>query len=280
MRSLALLLAVLLAPLARAGVPVAYQLPAEGALPQTYRVTLAIVDAKNPNWIVSQFACGAVRTVTAENQGKFSEEWNGLDDNFMPVPPGDYAVKGIYMPARQWQVDGEFHTVTPKFFGGISAWLPSPEQWDIPQPFGGDPVGSPLRDVAVGPNGIAVFHYQYLENGLNCPMIDLNKPLGYDQFIRAFNSGGAAGGTCVATDGETVWAFCAEGGPKYVYRPDGKSFGSSPGANRNNGYLPEGWVTAMAAWRDPAAAKSFVYIAQRGKIVPNAARRGFEESEQ
>lgn len=281
MRSLALLLALLVAPLAHAGVPVAYQLPVEGPLPKTYRVTLAIVEAKNPNWIVSQFACGAVRTVTAENKGKFSEEWNGLDDNFMPVPPGDYAVKGIYMPARQWQVDGEFHTVTPKFFGGISAWLPSPEQWDVPQPFGGDPVNSPLRDVAVGPNGIAVFHYQYLENGLNCPMIDLNKPLGYGQFIRAFNSGGAAGGTCVATDGETVWAFCAEGGPKYVYRPDGKPFGKSPDANRTNGYLPDGWVTAMAAWRDPAAAKSFVYIAQRGKIVvdPDKTRhRSYMES--
>ena len=84
-------------------------------------------------------------------------------------------------------------------------------------------------------------------------MFDLNKPLGYDQFLRAFNSGGAGGGPCVATDGETVWAFSTDGGPKYVYRADGKSFGVSHGANRSNGYLPDGWVTAMAAWRDAKA---------------------------
>ena len=44
-----------------------------GKGPTTWRVTLAIVDAKNPDWIVSQFANGVVRTATAENQGKFTE---------------------------------------------------------------------------------------------------------------------------------------------------------------------------------------------------------------
>src|SRR4051794_18237080 len=71
-----------------AGVPISYQLPADGPLPRTYRVTLAVVDPKDPDWIVSQFAAGVVRTVTAENGGKFAETWDGLDDNFMPVPPG------------------------------------------------------------------------------------------------------------------------------------------------------------------------------------------------
>jgi hypothetical protein len=46
------------------GVSVSYQLPQTGSLPQTYRVTLAIVDPKNPEWILSQFARGVVRTVT------------------------------------------------------------------------------------------------------------------------------------------------------------------------------------------------------------------------
>ena len=36
------------------GVPVSYQLPQAGPLPQTYRVTLAIVDPQNTEWIVSQ----------------------------------------------------------------------------------------------------------------------------------------------------------------------------------------------------------------------------------
>src|SRR5687767_3021470 len=97
-----------------AGEKVTYQLPADGALPQTYRVTLAIVDAGNPDWIISQFANGVDRTVTAENGGKFQEEWDGLDDNYMPVPPGTYGVKGIYMPAAKWEVDGRYHSITPK----------------------------------------------------------------------------------------------------------------------------------------------------------------------
>jgi len=251
------------------GVPVSYSLPGEPGT--TYRVTLAIVDPQNPAWIVSQFAAGVVRTVTAENGGKFSETWNGLDDNFMPVPPGKYGVKGIYMPAATWPVDGAWHSITPKFAGGASAWLPSPDQPSVPVPFGGDPVNAPLQDVAAGPNGVAVFYYQYLENGTNCPQFDLNKPIGYEQFVRAYNSGGAGGGSCAATDGETVWAFSTDGGPKYVYRADQKSFGESPGANRRNGYLPEGWVTAMAVWSDrqnnPSASRRVVYCAQRGRIV-------------
>jgi hypothetical protein len=253
------------------GAPIAYQLPTDGPLPRTYRVTLAIVDAKNPDWIVSQFVSGGARMVTAENGGKFTETWDGLDDNFMPVPPGTYGVKGIVMSARQWPVDQDWHTITPRFAGGASSWMPPVDDWQKPEPFGGDPVGSPFADVAVGPNGVAVFYYQYLENGLNNPMFDLKKPLGYEQFLRAFNSGGAGGGSSVATDGETVWAFSTDGGPKYVYRADGKSFGKAEGANRPNSYPPEGWVTAMAAWRD--GEKPFVAVAQRGKIVSEKGAR-------
>ncbi|HZK82767.1 MAG TPA: hypothetical protein VFC46_16920, partial [Humisphaera sp.] len=130
------------------GATISYQLPLTGKGPTTWRVTLAIVDAKNPDWIVSQFANGVARTATAENQGKFTETWNGLDDNFMPVPPGKYGVKGIYMPGERWRVDGEYHSIVPKFVSGPSAWMPSPEQWEKPEPFGGDPVGQPLGAVA------------------------------------------------------------------------------------------------------------------------------------
>jgi hypothetical protein len=181
------------------------------------------------------------------------------------------------MPAEEWSLDKTWHSITPKFAGGHSGWLPSPDRMDRPMPFGGDPVNAPLSDVAVGPNGVAVFYYQYLENGTNCPQFDLNKPINYDQFLRAYNSGGAGGGPCVATDGETVWAFSTDGGPKFVYRADGKSFGESPGANRRNGYLPEGWVTAMAVWSDgklttstdsgTQAGRRIVYCAQRGRII-------------
>ena len=253
-------------PASPASCQVSYQLPADGPLPRTYCVTLAVVAPKNPDWIISQFVAGAPRTVTAENQGHFTETWDGLDDNFMPVPPGSYAVRGIYMPARKWEVDGEYHSVTPRFAGGASAFMPGLDQAQKPEPFGGDPCGQPLGDVDVGPNGLAVFYYVYLENGLNNPIIDLKKPLGPGQFVRAFGSGGAAGGSATATDGETVWSFSTDGGPKFVYRADAKPFGTGAGQRRNV-YRPDGWVKGMAAWHDPALAKSFVYVAQGGKIL-------------
>jgi len=246
---------------------VSYELPADGPLPKTYLVTLAIVDPKNTDWIISTFIAGEPRTVTEENKGKFTETWDGLDENYMPVPPGEYAVKGIYMPAKKWGIDDSWHAVTPKFSEELSAWHPNPDEKVPKSLFGGDTCGSPMRDVAVGPNGVAVFHYQYLENGMGTPMFDLKKPIGPEQFIKAFPSGGAAGGNCATTDGETIWAFSTDGGPKYVYRPDGRSFGKSPGCNRANSYAPEGWVTAMACLKDETAKKTFVYIAQRGKIA-------------
>lgn len=253
------------------GVEVHYQLPQDGPLPRTYRVTLAIVDPKNPDWIISQFAAGVPRTVTAENGGRFSETWDGLDDNFMPVPPGDYAVKGIFMAGKPWPVDGEVHSITPRFVAGASSWMPSREEWNKAEPFGGDPCGAPLSDIDVGPDGIAVFYYQYLENGTNNPILDLKKPAGFGQFIRAYNSGGAGGGTSTCTDGKTVWSFSTDGGPKYVYRADARPFGNGR-AQRNNVYRPEGWVTAMA-W-----GRGVVYVAERGRIVESN-KKEYHESD-
>ncbi|MEI7832323.1 MAG: hypothetical protein WCJ56_03890 [bacterium] len=260
------------------GVPVSYQLPIDVPLPKTYRVTLAVVDPQKPNWIISQFASGMVRTVTAENGGKFSEIWDGLDDNFMPVPPGTYGVKGIYTPAEKWQVDGEYHAIVPRFVGGPSSFLPTSDQWNKAEPFGGDPCGAPMSDIDVGPNGVGIFYYSYLENGLNNPMIDLKKPgVGIEQFVRAFGSGGAGGGTSTCTDGETVWSFSTDGGPKYVYRADGKSFGTGH-AQRSDVYRPDGWVKSMACWRDTAAGKSYVFIAQGGKIEETNNGLNYSES--
>ena len=36
---------------------------------------------------------------------------DGLDDNFMPAPPGNYGVKGIFSRASVWPIDGEQHTI-------------------------------------------------------------------------------------------------------------------------------------------------------------------------
>lgn len=33
----------------------------------------------------------------------------------MPVPPGTYGVKGIYMAAQPWPVDGQYHSIANTF---------------------------------------------------------------------------------------------------------------------------------------------------------------------
>lgn len=264
-----------------AGVPVKYQLPTTGSLPKRYRVTLAIVDPKNPDWIVSQFLAGEPRTVTRENAGQFTDDWDGLDDNFMPVPPGAYGVKGIFVPAEKWQVDGEYHAIVPQLVTGISPWMPRPEQWKDPSLlYKGDPSGgpAPITDVDVGPNGVAVFYYSYLENAANNLQVDLKKPIGHEQLLGTYPSSGAGGGSCTCTDGESIWSFSHDGGPKFLYRADQRPFGDDDGANRRHVTLVQGWVQSMAAYRDPAAGKSYVYAAEGGKIVPDQ-RGWFYESD-
>ncbi|MGD0898128.1 MAG: hypothetical protein ABR915_09860, partial [Thermoguttaceae bacterium] len=263
---------------AKVGMPIRYSLPGGGLLPKTYRVTLAIVDPKNPDWIVSQFLAGEPRTVTRENAGQFTDYWDGLDDNFMPVPPGVYGLKGIFMPADKWQVDGEYHSIVPQFVTGISPWVPRPEQWKDPaRLYAADPASGPshIMDVDVGTNSVAVFYYGYLEIIANNVQVDLKKPIGYEQLLRTYDSGGAGGGPCTCTDGESIWGFSTDGGLKFIYRADGKPFGDGAGANRRNVTLAKGWVKSLAAYRDRAAGKSYVYVAEGGRII--AAKRGWPD---
>ncbi len=103
----------------------------------------------------------------------------------------------------------------------------------------GDPTNAGMGDVAVGPNGIAVFYWRYLENAENNYLVDLTKPIGPQQLLKGFPSGGAAGGLHTATDGETVWAVSPAGTeglhmPPIVYRADGKPFGTGKGRYREN----------------------------------------------
>jgi hypothetical protein len=127
------------------GVAIHYTLPSDGPLPATFRVTLAITDAHDADWVVSTFVRGATRTVTAENKGEFTEIWDGLDENLMPVPPGSYGVKGIRMPARRWAPDGDYHTLSLRYLGGPCSFLPSAAEADKPPKVHGDPVGSARR---------------------------------------------------------------------------------------------------------------------------------------
>jgi hypothetical protein len=149
-----------------------YQLPTDGPLPRTYLVTLAVADPKNPDWVIGNFASGVVRTVTAQNQGRFSETWDGLDDNYMPVVPGTYGVKGIYMPAQKWAIDGQYHAVIPKLAATGNSWGQAPGEDSLPDKIEGDPVGAPLADVDVAANGRGALAFEYLENGKNYFLAD------------------------------------------------------------------------------------------------------------
>ena len=233
---------------AKTGVTVSYSLPTDGPLPQTWRVTLAIVDPANPVNVLSNFVAGEVVTVTRENQGKFTAVWDGLDENFMPLPPGDYGLKGIAMPAKKWHIDEQYHSLTPKYLTAAVAFQPPQDQDTKRIPFGGDPVHSPLRDIDVSDDGILAFGYQYLENGLNAPMVDIKKPVGYDQFIRAFQSGGAGSNYWITTDGLHCWAISGDGGVPYVYRTDGVRWGTGDTRFRRNVYRqPDGKKLASLA---------------------------------
>ena len=279
-----LILTVVLAPMAAvhadevAPVTVSYRLPADGELPKTYRVTLAITPPDNPDWIVSTFVSGAVRTVTEENQGRFTETWNGLDDNFMPVPPGKYGVKGIFMPAEVWAPDGKPHTLRPKILSGPSGLSPRHGRGED-KLITGDQVAPGLGDVAVGPDGVAVFYWKFLENALNPYRLDLSQPLGPEQLLGGFSSGGTGGGDHVTTDGETIWAVAPTDAvalqtqmdgevflyPPFLFRADQKPFGND-NMIRRNVTLTEGRVTGLAAWRPDKEGPALLFVAERGKL--------------
>lgn len=261
-----------------APVAVSYQLPADGLLPKTYRVTLAITAPDKPDWIVSQFAAGVVRTVTAENQGRFTETWDGLDDNFMPVPPGEYGVKGICMPAEVWKPDGKPHTLRARYLGGPNALMAKQGRREHGPFITGDQCAPGMGDVAVGPDGVAIFYWKFLENAQNAYRVDLNLPPGPEQLLGGFGSGGTGGGDYATTDGKTVWCVAPidelvhlEGKtghfiyPPFLYRTDEKPFGSD-NMIRRNVTLTTGRVTGLAAWRPKTPGPALLFVAERGKL--------------
>jgi hypothetical protein len=200
---------------------VTYRLPYDGK-EQTYRVTLAAAPKGDPNWLVGTFQAGAVRTVNEKNKGVFTDEWNGLDDNFMPVPPGEYTFKGIYMPAQKWKIDGQFHSLTAKFLASPGdSWTPPREQDHRFPPIHGH-VFEPIYQVSVADGGKAIFYSGYIENWRNPFLVDLNRDVGIDQVVFSFDSSGFAGGQLCAFDGTHTWV--SRGG--MITSPSQKFFGT------------------------------------------------------
>ena len=247
------------------GVPVGYSLPSDGPLPKTYLVTLAIVDPQNPDWIVSQFVRGEPRTVTAENGGRFTETVGRAGREPDARAAGHLRRQGHLHAGRE--VAGRRrvprdHAAVRRRGLGLDAVARADRQRARAVR------RRSLRRAAGRRRRRRQRHRRLLlhlpRKRREQPDVRSEEARGLGQFLRAFASGGAGGGTSTCTDGESVWSFSTDGGPKYVYRADGKPFGTGR-ANRNDVYRPEGWVKAMACYRE--AGKSYVYVAQGGKII-------------
>lgn len=186
------------------GVQVRYQLPYEGT-DRAYSVTIAAAPASNPDWLASTFVAGEVRMANSTNLGVFTETWNGLDDNFMPVPQGDYIFKGIWAPAQKWGVDGQYHALVPEYVASPGdSWTPPAGQGHRFPPIHGH-VFEPIYDISIGSGGKAVFLSGYIENWRNPFLVDLNRKVGIEQVVRTWSSAGRSGGQHVAYDGKDVW---------------------------------------------------------------------------
>ncbi|MFW6308564.1 MAG: hypothetical protein ACOC1S_00955 [bacterium] len=248
------------------GVEINYELPVEDELPANYRVTLAITDPERPERIITTFANGIVKEVTEENQGEFTETWDGLDDNYMPLPAGEYGVRGIYMPAEKWEVTGEYHTIIPQYLFSVGdSWMPKKEE-EMKNPWISGHNFGPPKAIDTSVDGKAAFFWEYIENSHNPFLLDLNRDINYNQVLEKYESWGAAGGWEVATNGELVWAVTDNGGEQIIYRADREDFGNQEGAYRNNVTRPQGHVTSMAAKKNEQDSH-LLYTAQRGKII-------------
>ena len=248
-----------------AGAPaeIRYQLPAAGPLPRAYLVTLAITDPNNPDWIVSTFLAGKLRIVTSENTGKFTDTWNGLDENLMPVPPGHYGVKGICSPATLWPIDGQDHAFTAKLaVAAGDCWMPPPSRDNLYPWLSGAGFGT-WTSVSVGDGGRASFYHNFLENALNPYLVDLSKPIGCDQVIRGFPSGGVGGGGSTATDGAAIWCDSTNGVKPmpFLFRAD-RAFGIGRASWRLNVTMTGAGVSAMAT--RTFNERPLLYVAESG----------------
>ncbi len=249
------------------GLPVAYRLPTTGPLPQTYRVTLAVTDPDDPDWIVSTFVAGEPRTVTVENQGRFTDHWDGLDDNRMPLPAGPYGVKGIYLAAEKWAMDGQYHALTLDYLAGVGdSWTPPPGEGQRTPPIFGYGFGL-MQDVDVGPNGRAGFLAKYLENSFNPFLVDLHRPVGIDQVIGKYDSHGYGGGEIVASDGDYLFVGQHWDGVPSLFRATDRSvwgptvFGWD--MCRGHQFEKGSELRDLAAWKRPGDGRRFLYAAHQ-----------------
>ena len=58
-------------------------------------------------------------------RGQFTETWDGLDDNFMPLAAGHLRrERDLHAGRASGTWTAQYHSVVPRFAGGPSCWLP------------------------------------------------------------------------------------------------------------------------------------------------------------
>jgi hypothetical protein len=201
------------------------------SLPSTYTgtvgVTVAVVDKENTDWIITHACYLQPFNVTAGKQQQGCIGWDGIDENFWPVPPGTYGLKGIMTNVSYWPVDKKYHAITVEATGAVG---PVPIDLTAPaekQSFfvDGDPVGSSFTSIGINTNfpgsnnTYANLYNSYLENAYNNYLVDLAKPHGSEQRVWRWHDAGIGGGMQTATNGLSVWSQTSLSG-EHLYRGD------------------------------------------------------------
>jgi len=123
--------------------------------------------------VVSNFASGLVRTVTAQNQGKFTETWDG-STTITCRAAGRLRREGNFMPAKNGPS-------TASTMPSCRSWPPAAAHGPVARgghaadKVEGDPVDAPLGDVDVAADGKGTVAFEYLENGLNYFLTDFTR---------------------------------------------------------------------------------------------------------
>lgn len=257
-------------------VEITYQLPRESHI---YRVSIAIVKADNSDWIVRTLLSGGVREITMDNQGKFTETWDGLDDDGYPVRPGRYTWKGVYMPAVKWEIDNKYHTFIAKLAVAAGSHMhPGQDEDTLPMIFQGVST-SPVNDVCATSDGKLLLCGEYIENGTNPLFIDpeLN---GIRQLLWGAPSGGIGGVNAGAADEDFAYIISGQAENDFITRYDVRNggrlaFGTDRGTYMSGicllPYVSPGvrdTAVSMAALKTKSG-KHYVYVPllKAGKLI-------------
>ncbi len=203
---------------------VVYQLPADGPLPKTYCVTLAIVDPQNPAWIISQFVAGRrapsrPRTRAASRRPGTAWTTTSCRCRRELTPSRAFTCR-----PQKWPADGEYHSITPRFVAG-RVGLDAPARAVEP--------ARALRRRSLRPAAGRRGRRPQRRGGLllRLPGERPEQPAGGSEEarrLRAVPPGvqfGRRGGRHrrPPPTARRVWSFSTDGGPKFVYRADGKT---------------------------------------------------------